>query len=337
MTKLILSLAAALSVASLGHAQQLPVDRLSAEELEVLSPSARVSGAPGDMRITNSACRVKPTDQLRRRIVDIAVQEWGFFGFRVVDQTIDTGRRSRGRGSRLSPQESARVADSIAGYWSITSDGSWILDRQNAVWSGPRGIGADWRDPWSAAFVSWVMCEGGLGELSQFHRAIAHHKYIDQAIEARGDDVSQAAFVAYDVGESPIEPGDLLCSARRSAYRSIEERQKDLGNGVRSHCDIVMRVDAPNERILAIGGNVRDAVSLKLLPAVFAYAQGSAPSARSVGQDGRSVFAHLKLRADSVETNALENSPTIRALGGEGDALGRLRQRLEAGTPDRPL
>ena len=144
------------------------------------------------------------------------------------------------------------LADSIAGYWSTTSDGSWIIDRQNAVWSGPRGIGADWRDPWSAAFVSWVMCESGLGDANRFQRAIAHHRYIDQAIEARGDKPSQAAFVAYDVGEFSIEPGDLLCSARRSAYRSIEERRKDLGNGVRTHCDIVMKVDAANDRILAI-------------------------------------------------------------------------------------
>ena len=108
------------------------------------------------------------------------------------------------------------MADSIAGYWSTTSDGSWIIDRQNAVWSGPRGIGADWRDPWSAAFVSWVMCESGLGDANRFQRAIAHHRYIDQAIEARGDKPSQAAFVAYDVGEFSIEPGDLLCLARRS-------------------------------------------------------------------------------------------------------------------------
>ena len=43
-------------------------------------------------------------------------------------------QRRRGRGSRLGPQESARVADSIAGYWSTTSDGSWIIDRQKE-WS----------------------------------------------------------------------------------------------------------------------------------------------------------------------------------------------------------
>jgi len=322
------------------HAQQVPLDRLSAEKLEVLAPSARVDGVPGQMRFTERSCRSLPSEDLRRRIVDIAVQEWGFFGFTVVDQTniVDSQprrRRARRRTSWLSPEESARVADSIAGYWSITSDGSWILSRQNAVWNGSYGVAARWRDPWSAAFISWVMCEGGLGDKSQFRRGIAHHVYIDQAIEASDDDASQAAFAAYDVGEIPVEPGDMLCSARRSAYRTIAERQQELGNGIRSHCDIVVKVDEVNDRILVIGGNVRGAVRLKLLPAVFEQNQGAESSLRAAGRGGRTVFAHLKLRADSIERQALETSPTIRALGEQGDALGWLEQRLEGESPSR--
>jgi len=333
MKKLTLSLTAVLGFASLAQAQQFPLDRLPAESLEVLPPSARVDGAPGDMRIVQSSCRSLPTTDLRRRIVNIAVQEWGFFGFTVLDRTTveateQRTSRTRRRGPRLSPRESARVADSIAGYWSITSDGGWILARQNAIWNGPSGVASRWRDPWSAAFVSWVMCEGGLGEPSQFRRAIAHHAYIDQAIEARDADSSQAAFVAYDVGELPIEPGDLLCSARRSAYRSIADRRDNIGDGIRSHCDIVMRVDEPNDRVLAIGGNVRGAVRLKLLPAVFTQNEGPESSVQSVGQGRRSVFAHLKLRADSIEAEAFENSPTIRMLSEQNDALA-VRRRLE--------
>ena len=219
------------------------------------------------------------------------------------------------------------MADSIAGYWATTSDGSWILERQNRIWNGPWGSYADWRDPWSAAFVSWVMCEGGLAEMSQFHRHIAHHKYIDQAIEARESDVSKAAFIAYNVGEQPIEPGDLLCSARRSAYRSIDERRHDLGVGIRSHCDIVIQVDSANNRVLGIGGNVRDSVSLKLLPATF----DQSGSARSVGRGSRTVFAHLKLRAESIEAEALENTPTIKAIREQTDGLGWLQRRLRGG------
>lgn len=40
-----------------------------------------------------------------------------------------------------------------------------------------------------------------------------------------------------------------------------------MGAGARSHCDIVVKVEEPRGRVLAIGGNVRGVVSLKELPA----------------------------------------------------------------------
>ena len=334
MTKLTLVIAAMLGAASAAQAQ-FHLERLPSDDLQVTPPSARVDGDPGRMRIVDGSCSAQAPVDVRRRIINIAVQEWGYFGFNVLDQTnLDESdsrdRRSRRRrGPRLTPWESARVADSIAGYWSITSDGSWILERQNAIWRGPYGVAARWRDPWSAAFISWVMCEGGFGESSQFRRHIAHHAYIDQAIEARGDDVSKAAFVAYDVGEVPIEPGDMVCSARRSAYRSIADREEHLGDGIRSHCDIVMKVDEPNDRVLVIGGNVRGAVRLKLLAATFDRKPGMEPSVRSVGLGRRTIFAHLKLRADAIEAEAFENSPTMKALSTQGSDLTWLQRRLE--------
>jgi hypothetical protein len=334
MLKLIISFAAALTVTSAAHGQLVRLDRLSDEMLQVLPPSARVDGAPGDMRITESSCRTLPRAEMRRRIVDIAVQEWGFFGFPVLDQTtvVETEprpRRTRRRTPWLNPEESARVAGVIAGYWSTTPDGRWILSRQNEVWNGYDGVAARWRDPWSAAFVSWVMCEGGLGDRDQFRRAIAHHSYIDQAIEARDKEASQAAYVAFDVGEMLVEPGDLLCSSWRPAYASIAERRRELRTGIRSHCDIVIRLDSENKRILVIGGNVRGAVRMKLLPADFELNQGSQLVVKSAGQGRRTVFAHLKLRADSIEADPLENSPTLRALSEHTDGLDRLREQLQ--------
>ena len=325
-----------LVVALEAHPQQIRIDRLSTDQLDVLAPSARVAGPPGDMRITHRSCRVTPGAGLRQRIVDIAIQEWGFFGFQVQDETniVDSKRRRRSWRywrdfSWLTPEESARVADSIAGYWSITPDGRWILGRQNEIWQGQKGVAARWRDPWSAAFISWVMCEGGLGDKGQFRRAIAHHGYIDQAIEARDKDASQAAYVAFDVGERPIEPGDMLCFARRPKYRSIAERRQSLGTGIRSHCDIVIKLDQANERILGIGGNVRGAVRLKLLPAVFDQNHGARGAVQSVSRGRRAVFAHLKLRADSVGPNAFETSPTMQAVRERDDVLAWLRQQLK--------
>lgn len=329
---------AALGLACPASGQTLRLDRLPDERLDVAAPSERVLGEPGRMRISAGSCRALAAPSLRRRIVDVAVQEWGFFGFNVVDRTADDDddddfweRRRRRDGPRrrfswLDPQESARVADSIAGYWSVTDDGSWILNRQNAVWNGPDGIAARWRDPWSAAFVSWVMCESGLASDEQFRRHIAHYVYIDQAIEARDDPSDAAAFAAYDIGELPVEPGDMVCSVRRSAYNSIADRRRHLGVGVRSHCDIVVRVDAEHGRILAIGGNVHGTVSLKLLPATFVQ-RDAAIVADSIGRGRRTMFAHLKLRAAPIEADAFESTPTLEALA-EQNALDGLERRL---------
>lgn len=319
----ILKLGAVLAAASVSHVALASFDRLSPDVLDVMPPSSRVSGEPGEMTVRQDSCRAFPARDVRRRIVDVAIQEWGFFGYRIVDQTAQNSLR---RPPRLGPAEAARVAESIAGYWTVTPDGEWILDRQNRAWNGPSGVAARWRDPWSAAFVSWVMCEGGLANSSQFRRAIAHYVYIDQAIRARDADESQTAFAAYDVGEAAIQPGDLLCTARRAAYRTVNERRRQLGNSVRSHCDIVVQVDEANELILAIGGNVRGSVRLKLLPAVRFPGEAMRPVDQSMIPGGRVVFAHLKLRADPIEADALDNSPTIKALGERDAESGRLQR-----------
>jgi hypothetical protein len=275
----------------------------AAVTLSAQQPSAHVRGVPGSMVVQPRPCRVLPTAETRRRIVDLATQEWTFFGSRIAepregggeDETPEERRRRR---PRLSPEEAARLAPSIGGYWAVTPQGSWIVARQNERWNGDDGIAARWNAPWSAAFISWVMCEAGLGAETQFRRAIAHHTYIDQAIRARDDRAPEAAFVAYDPGETAIAPGDMLCSSRRPAYRTIAERRRQMGVGARSHCDIVVTVDEPGRRVSAIGGNVRGVVSLKHFPAVR---DAGRQLRADTGDDERPIFAHLKLRAAPLD------------------------------------
>lgn len=319
--------AACVALCSNAAAQLLPLERLPASMLEVAPPEARVSGQPGQMRVEQSSCALRDVDIVRSRIVNIAVQEWAFFGFHIVDQTDPPPPRSPGPYRPrpwMDPLEAARVAASIAGYWSVTPDGSWIIDRQNRFWQGPLGVGERWRDPWSAAFVSWTMCEAGIVEAAAFRRSINHRTYIDQAIRARDGVAANTAFVAYDIGERAIAPGDLLCSARRHGYRSLQDRRRHLGEGARTHCDIVVHIDTAGERILAIGGNVRGRVSLKLL-----YAQTSAedPSRHTaVGLGSRTIFAHLQLKEPADADAGLLSAPSILQLATDT----RRRQALEA-------
>jgi len=306
-------------------AQTAALDRLPVQVLDVTPPSSWVLGIPGGMTVRPAECREMPTAGLRRRIVDVAVQEWAFFGFPVMDRqnqvrllplpadptgnAVEVLQGLRGAPA-LGPRESARVAATIAGYWAVTPEGPAIVVDQNRSWNGSAGIAARWNSPWSAAFISWVMCEAGLGTRDEFRRAIAHWTYIDQAIRARDGAAPGAAFVAHDIGEVEVEPGDLLCSGSRPAYRSLAERRRQMGAGARSHCDIVVEVDEVGERVLVIGGNVLRSVALKVLPA---SRQPSGILRPGLGSTG-TLYAHLKLMDGPVEADALRSSPTFALL-----------------------
>lgn len=308
--------------------------RLPPETFDVIPPESRVAGRPGDLYVVQHECRRGPTSWARRRIVDVAVQEWAVFGFQTIDaRAVDARRLPDGViPDALNPERPApraarhmlrfgswederRLYSTVAGYWSATPDGEEIIRRQNHQWNAAEGE-VNWVEPWSAAFISWVMCEAGLGDPVQFRRDIAHRVYIDQAIRARDGEAEGAAYIAFDPGEAEIAPGDLICNARGGVtYRTLADRRADMGRAVGTHCDIVVRV--ADDRINVIGGNVINGVSLTILPM---KREEGAPFARPLSVDdmdgARTIFAHLKLQADPVEPEAMDNSPTIRALSG---------------------
>jgi len=293
--------------------------RLSTDLLSVNPPSARVRGGPGSMQIIERSCTSAPLNaDLRRRIVNTAVQEWAFFGFQVEDRRVTAAESGQNNSQNnnapprfglLNPAETLRVADSVGGYWAATPGSDWIMERQNQAWNSPNGLASRYRDPWSAAFISWVMCESGLAEPERFQRAIAHHTYIDQAIRARDGRTTSAAYRAYDPGEQSIEPGDMLCNGLRPMYRNLAQRRAQLGEGARTHCDIVVLVNGESGQILTIGGNVRSSVRLKIFQAALRDNGKLAPLPTA-----RTLFAHLKLDTGSIEPNALYNSPTLRSM-----------------------
>ena len=270
-------------------------DRLPQSQFDVRPPSLWVEGQIGNMSVRRSQCRQFPVNELRQRIVDIALQEWAYFGYRMyrvrtAEEEALPRELRRQRRPRLDQQESIRLASSIAGYWSATAEGGWIVERQNERWT-LEGEAARWRDAWSAAFVSWVMCEAGINSPDNFRHAIAHHSYIDQAIRARDENDTKSLFVAYDAGETNVELGDLLCTGTRPRYVTLAQRRAQLGEGARTHCDIVVKIDKQANTIDTIGGNVQSAVTLKRH---WLAKDGRILS--PVERAGRPVFAHLKFQ-----------------------------------------
>ncbi len=332
MKALVAMLMAAATAAPVA-AQTPAASRLPREVFDVIPPETRVAGPPGRMRVVQGRCRPGQLEGARRRIVDLAVQEWAVFGFQTIDATavrtralpdgivpeavnppLPRPRQARPvlQGGRTEGER--RLAATIAGYWSATPDGAQVVARQNRLWRTSDGATL-WHQPWSAAFVSWVMCEAGLDQAEVFARDVSHRVYIDQAIRARDGLVPAAAYVAHDPGEAPISPGDLLCNARGGvSYRRLADRRAELDRYARTHCDIVVRVD--EARLAVIGGNVMDGVSLTLLPLMTDGTGHPRPVAATDLDGARTMFAHLSLRAAPIEGAALEASPTLRALTG---------------------
>ena len=140
MTKRTLGAVAALPLLISSIVPAVSTPRLAQSVFDVIPPSDRVEGPRGYMKIREARCRVGATADARRRIVDIAVQEWAFFGSHSVDVS-HTAFNALPQGLNVEQQAGESVAPvdpamdtTIAGYWSATPDGAAVLAKQNAVW-----------------------------------------------------------------------------------------------------------------------------------------------------------------------------------------------------------
>ena len=320
------------AAAGAGHAADMP--RLPRSVFDVIPPEARVTGGRGSMSVQQPACRIGNTADLRRRIVNIAIQEWAFFGFHTMDaaggkasvlpavitpSSVSADLSPADAQEQMAEIQTAQAGSkdlTIAGYWSATPDGAALIAQQNAAWNAIGRRPTYWVQPWSAAFMSWVMCEAGLGNPLQFHRSIAHREYVDQGIRTSDGQEIYSAYTAYNPGARRIEPGDLLCTSwGNTNYHDVTDRRRAMGSYASTHCDVAVKVTT--DRVAVIGGNVMLTVMMSILPltqdgGVFPHAVNEPRS-----EGARPIFAHLKLRATPIEANALDNSPTVKALKGK--------------------
>lgn len=179
---------------------------------------------------------------MRQRILKTALQEWEFFG----RQTV-----------RLDGNEESMPH---VGKWE--DDGDPWSTRVNWYWSAvgkPDLDGFDCKEPWSAAFISWVMRQAGLSS-SQFPSADAHWSYIRFFINHETH--SDAAFIGHRITEYSPKPGDLICATRGNhGFIPVYDMPPGsvLSGHTKLHCDIV--VERIGATLSSIGGNVRNSVS----------------------------------------------------------------------------
>jgi hypothetical protein len=198
-------------------------------------------GAAGTWAGRSVGTAPRPQPGIKRAIIARAQGEWEFFG----RQTVVL------RGTE----------ESIPHVGAWEDDGRVYSDRVNAYWRavGKPGLdGMDCRDPWSAAFVSWVM-ENAAVPMSQFQPAGAHWVYMADIIDQ--SPYPGRWFIPRRIQDYSPEPGDLICASRGftrpetfNGYTS-----PSMLAGYNTHCDLV--VAKSGQTLDAIGGNVRNSVS----------------------------------------------------------------------------
>jgi hypothetical protein len=110
--------------------------------------------------------------------------------------------------------------------------------------------------PWSAAFISWVMCKAGAGPA--FKYAAAHSSYISAA-KANRIAGNTNPFKAYRLNEVAPRVGDLVCRSRSGSKATYDT----IRPGMKTHCDIVVAVKPG--ALTVVGGNVDNSVKSRIV------------------------------------------------------------------------
>ena len=181
------------------------------------------------------------------RTAFVAWQEWTRFG----RSTVVYGGQASGYTNRVGLNERSEPLNSRVGdYWASCGHPEWN--------------GRTYGRPWSGAFVSWVMAHSGVSA-TQFPPAGRHGQYLtslfDRQHSGRG-----AGFALHAPNEYAPKPGDLVCTGTQGAsWRDADARMaRRRIDATASHCDVV--TDVRGSYVYAVGGNVKDSVTMSLYP-----------------------------------------------------------------------
>lgn len=238
--------------------------------LALLAPSVAAHAA--------EACDIPPrfgTSDMAKAVVRAACDEHRLWYRPFID------RDGRIASLGVTEAEAEHLADNgliawqrVAGYWresgTLSPMGAIAGASSCMQPAGNRYTDTDCRaflidNPWSAAFISWVMTRANV---PGFTRSPRHIDYIRAAYH--GGASAMPYRLADPGGEKPA-PGDMLCFLRdRSTTLNYVGLVQALGSGRtgnwKTHCEIVVSANMGGDRTLyAIGGNVANSVVMRKL------------------------------------------------------------------------
>jgi hypothetical protein len=249
---------------------------------------ASAAGASGAQQVCLDTATRVPAPSRALAMAALAQQEQQAFGGQAMDAEgrLTFAGDAEAEDIRRTPQDLAPW-QRVLGYWQATgvrlrgidpdaaSDSSEPQSIDNAL-SRVAVIDA----PWSAAFISWIARQAGLGA-DEFVFSEAHADYAGAAWKAGLDEAAgratRYAMRACDLMRTPPRVGDLVCHARGldagyDTFGKIGEvlaQRPTGGAALTMHCDVVVGVDATG--FDTVGGNVIQSVTLRRL----AFAPGT--------------------------------------------------------------
>ncbi|MCI0537238.1 MAG: DUF2272 domain-containing protein [Verrucomicrobiales bacterium] len=210
----------------------VPLAPPSAPEWEInpsIQPRRRTRPRPTPP--TPSPLPTFDSQAFRQKIVRIANQELARWG--------------RGTIKEADP----RIRRALQDYWK-TGVGASFSDTQLA------DPAFHAKNPWSAAFISWVMRTAAAGKAFKYNSY--HSTYTRAAIDNRLA-TNDNPFKAYRITELAPRVGDLICRSRAGSGATYD----NLRPGMKTHCDIVTEV-RPG-KLVTVGGNVSNSVGQTLV------------------------------------------------------------------------
>jgi hypothetical protein len=186
------------------------------------------------------------------------------------------------QGGKLKETDAA-VYKRVGDYWAAVPETG--LDGRTLLKDSK---GKPYRPAWSAAFISFVLKQAGVG--NKFKTTKAHCHYVELGRLAAATNAKKA-YHALDPYSATPAIGDIVVAGREYAEQ-LTFKQAELAYKADgfypSHGDFVIEVDAPRGEVVVAGGNVGDSVAPKRLLL--------SPKARLIDrQDGGKVLPWLAL------------------------------------------
>ena len=252
--------------------------------LFLLVAAGNASAAPGCL---DTATQVLSSSRALA-MAAFAQREQQAFGGQAMDAEgrLTNAGDSEAEDIRRSPQNLAPW-QRVLGYWQATGVRLRGVDADAAPDSSePQSIDtalsrvAVIDTPWSAAFISWLALQAGLGP-DEFVFSEAHVDYAGAAWKAGLDEAAgrttRYAMRACDLTRTPPRVGDLVCQARGAGAEintfdrigEVLAQRPTGGEALPMHCDVVVGVDATG--FDTVGGNLIQSVTLRRL----AFAPGT--------------------------------------------------------------